>query len=84
MTFALPSTTSFGASYIELINADRAMTASSLNDSAYHSRNRSSGVRAVPSPPDDVTGVDDEEAVADGEDAAEEGAAAEDEDDELA
>ena len=47
MTLPLPSTTNFGASYIELIMADRAMTASSLSDSAYHSRSRSSGVRAA-------------------------------------
>jgi hypothetical protein len=47
MTLPLPSTTNFGASYIELIMADRAMTASSLSDSAYHSRSRSSGVHAA-------------------------------------
>lgn len=47
MTLPLPSTTNFGASYIELTMAERAMTASSLSDSAYHSRSRSSGVRAA-------------------------------------
>lgn len=47
MTLPLPSTTNFGASYIELTIAERAMTASSLSDSAYHSRSRSSGVRAA-------------------------------------
>jgi hypothetical protein len=66
MILPLPSTTSFGASYIELTMADLAMTANSLSDSAYHSLKRSSDVRAGDSPlpraaVGEGIGVDEEE-----------------------
>ncbi|KAJ8296030.1 hypothetical protein OF846_001352 [Rhodotorula toruloides] len=76
MTFPLPSTTSFGASYILLTIAARAITANSPSDSVYQSRSRSSGVRPAPSA-DGLAGVGDVEASgAAGEDDEEEGAKA--------
>lgn len=64
--------TSLGASYMPLTMAARAMTASSPSDSVYHSRSRSSGVRAGESPSVAVAGALDVEACAELDDADEE------------